>query len=298
MSATGVQTNRTWLVTGAASGLGYHLTTQLLARGDRVMATDLRPGPLSALSHRYPDRLSIATLDVASVAAIRAVTADAFSSLGRIDVIVSNAGFGLLGAAEELSDEQLHRQIDVNLIGGIQLARTVVPYLRAQGGGHIIQVSSSGGQVPDPGMSVYNATKFGLEGFYESLAIEVAPFGIEVTLIEPGGARTPFNDNLLVAAPIAAYETGIVGQIRGMLTSRADPEFARRAVIGDPAKMAAAIIETAGQSPPRRRVVLGSNAHQAITAALRERLADIEAHREYAYSTDGDDVIAADRRPG
>jgi NAD(P)-dependent dehydrogenase (short-subunit alcohol dehydrogenase family) len=284
---------RTWFITGAASGFGHHLTSQLLTRGDRVIATDLRPGPLALLSDRYPGQLSVATLDVTDTAAIRAVTADAFTAAGRIDVIVSSAGFGVVGAAEELSDEMLHRQIEVNLIGAIQLTRAVVPHLRAQGGGRIIQMSSSGGQVPDPGMSLYNATKFGLEGFFESFAIEVAPFGIEVTLIEPGGARTNFNDNLVLAAPIAAYQTGIVGQIRGMLTSDADPEVVRQAIIGDPAKMAEAIIETAEQSPARRRVVLGSNAHQAITAALRERLTDIEAQRERAYGTDGDDVIAA-----
>jgi NAD(P)-dependent dehydrogenase (short-subunit alcohol dehydrogenase family) len=283
---------RTWFITGAASGFGYHLTTQLLTRGDRVIATDLRPGPLAVLSDQYPDRLSVTTLDITDVAAIRAVTADAFTAAGRIDVIVSNAGFGVLGAAEELSDEMLHRQIDVNLIGAIQLTRAVVPFLRAQGGGRIVQMSSSGGQVPDPGMSLYNATKFGLEGFFESLAIELAPFGIDVTLIEPGGARTSFNDNLALATPIAAYQTGIVGQIRSVLTGGADPEVIRQAIIGDPAKMAEAIIETAEEHPARRRVVLGSNAHQAITAALRERLSDIEAQRERAYGTDADDIIA------
>jgi NAD(P)-dependent dehydrogenase (short-subunit alcohol dehydrogenase family) len=221
------------------------------------------------------------------------VTADAFTAAGRIDVVASSAGFGVLGAAEELSDEVLHRQINVNLIGAIQLTRAVVPRLRAQGGGRIIQMSSSGGQVPDPGMSIYNATKFGLEGFFESLAIEVAPFGIEVTLIEPGGTRTSFNDNLVLAAPVAAYQAGVVGQIRTMLTGGADPEAVRQAITGDPAKMAKAIIETAEQSPARRRVVLGSNAHQAITAALRERLTDIEAQRQRAYDTDGDDIITA-----
>jgi NAD(P)-dependent dehydrogenase (short-subunit alcohol dehydrogenase family) len=142
-------------------------------------------------------------------------------------------------------------------------------------------------------MSLYNATKFGLEGFFESLAIELAPFGIDVTLIEPGGARTSFNDNLALATPIAAYQTGIVGQIRSVLIGGADPEVIRQAIIGDPAKMAAAIIEAAEQHPARRRVVLGSNAHQAITAALRERLTDIEAQRERAYGTDADDIIAA-----
>lgn len=220
------------------------------------------------------------------------MTADAFTAAGRIDVIVSSAGFGVLGAAEELSDEMLHHQINVNLPGAIQLTRAVVPRLRAQGGGRIIQMSSSGGQVPDPGMSIYNATKFGLEGFFESLAIELAPFDIGITLIEPGGARTSFNDNLVLAAPTAAYQAGVVGQIRSMLTG-ADPEAVRQAITGDPAKMAEAIIETAEQHPAPRRVVLGGSAHQAITAALRERLTDIEAQRERAYRTDGDDIIAA-----
>jgi NAD(P)-dependent dehydrogenase (short-subunit alcohol dehydrogenase family) len=284
---------RTWFITGAASGFGYNITTQLLTRGDRVIATDLRPGPLAVLSDRYPDRLSVAALDITDATAIRAVTADAFTAAGRIDVIVSSAGFGVLGAAEELSDEMLHHQMNVNLIGAIQLTRAVVPRLRAQRGGRIIQMSSSGGQVPDPGMSIYNATKFGLEGFFESLAIELAPFGIGVTLIEPGGARTNFNDNLVLAAPIAAYQAGVVGQVRSMLSGGADPEVVRQAIIGDPAKMAEAIIQTAEQYPARRRVVLGSNAHQAITAALRERLTDIEAQRQRAYDTDGDDIIAA-----
>jgi NAD(P)-dependent dehydrogenase (short-subunit alcohol dehydrogenase family) len=283
---------RAWFITGAASGFGYHLTTQLLTRGDRVIATDLRPGPLAVLGDRYPDRLSVAALDVTDAAAIRAVTADAFTAAGRIDVIVSSAGFGVLGAAEELSDEMLHHQINVNLTGAIQLTRAVVPRLRAQGGGRIIQMSSSGGQVPDPGMSIYNATKFGLEGFFESLAIELAPFDIGITLIEPGGARTSFNDNLVLAVPAAAYQAGVVGQIRSMLAG-ADPEAVRQAITGDPAKMAEAIIETAEQYPAPRRVVLGSSAHQAITAALRERLTDIEAQRERAYRTDGDDIIAA-----
>jgi NAD(P)-dependent dehydrogenase (short-subunit alcohol dehydrogenase family) len=175
---------RTWFITGAASGFGYHLTAQLLSRGDRVIATDLRPGPLAVLSDRYPDRLSVAALDITDAAAIRAVTADAFTAAGRIDVIVSSAGFGVLGAAEELSDKMLHHQINVNLTGAIQLARAVVPRLRAQGGGRIIQMSSSGGQVPDPGMSIYNATKFGLEGFFESLAIELAPFDMGAARLE------------------------------------------------------------------------------------------------------------------
>jgi NAD(P)-dependent dehydrogenase (short-subunit alcohol dehydrogenase family) len=233
-------TTRTWFITGASSGFGYELATHLLARGDRVAATDLHPERLAALSRQYGERLWTAALDVTDTPAIRRVVDAAFDELARIDVIVSNAGYGLLGAAEEASDEQLLRQIDTILIGGIQLARAVIPHLRAQGGGRIVQMSSSGGQVPDPGMSFYNASKFGIEGFYESAALELAPFGIEVTLVEPGGNRTNFNRAIVLSEPIPAYQDGIVGQVRGVLTGDPDAEFARRAVIGDPAKVAQA----------------------------------------------------------
>ncbi|GAA1304382.1 short-chain dehydrogenase/reductase [Planotetraspora silvatica] len=283
---------RTWFITGAASGFGYELTTLLLARGERVAATSRRDDALSPLMAQYGDRLWTAPLDVADASAIRRVVGEAFSAFGRIDVVVSNAGFGVLGAAEEVSDELLRRQIEVNLIGAIQLTRAAVPYLRAQGGGRIMQMSSSGGQVPDPGMSVYNATKFGVEGFFESVAIELAPFGIEVTLVEPGGARTGFNRNLAVADPIGAYATGIVGRIRGMLGGDADPEFVRRAVAGDPRKIARAVADSAAAAPAPRRLTLGGNAYEAIEAALQDRLSALRAQRELAYGTDADDVVA------
>jgi NAD(P)-dependent dehydrogenase (short-subunit alcohol dehydrogenase family) len=284
---------RTWFITGASSGFGYELTTRLLARGDRVAATALRPERLGALSRQYGAQLWTAALDVTDTPAIRRVVGAAFHELGRIDVVVSNAGYGLLGAAEEASDEQLLRQINTILIGGIQLARAVIPNLRAQGGGRIVQMSSSGGQVPDPGMSFYNASKFGIEGFYESVAIELAPFGIEVTLVEPGGTRTDFNRAIVLSRPIPAYQDGVVGQVRRMLTGHPDAELVRRAVIGDPAKVAQAIIDSVDVSPAPRRLTLGSNAYEAITTAWRDRLAALERQRDLAYSTDADDIVAA-----
>jgi NAD(P)-dependent dehydrogenase (short-subunit alcohol dehydrogenase family) len=284
-------TIRTWFITGASSGFGRELTAQLLARGDRVAATARTPDQLTTLSDRYGSQLWTAALDVTDTPAIRRVVDAAFDQLGRIDVIVSNAGYGLLGAAEEASDEQLLGQINTILIGGIQLARAVIPHLRAQGAGRIVQMSSTGGQVPDPGMSFYNASKFGIEGFFESAAMELAPFGIEVTLVEPGGSRTNFNRAIVLAEPIPAYEEGIVGQVRSMLTGDLDAEFVRKAVIGDPAKVARAIIDSVDLSPAPRRLTLGSNAYEAITAALRDRLAALERQRELAYSTDADDII-------
>ncbi|GIH17281.1 SDR family oxidoreductase [Rugosimonospora africana] len=282
-------TTKTWFITGAGSGLGYHLTSLLLERGDRVAATARRPGALDELTDRYGPQLWTTSLDVTDAPAVRRAVDGAWARFGRVDVVVSNAGVGLLGAAEEASDEQLAHQLAVNLVGPIQVARAVIPHLRAQGGGRIVQLSSSGGQVPDPGMSLYNATKFGVEGFYESLALELAPFGIETTLVEPGGSRTGFNRNLMLAPPIDAYRDTVVGQVRGLLTG-ADPEFLSRAIAGDPAKIARAIVDSTGVSPAPKRLVLGGGAYEQITAALRDRLAALEAQRELAYSTDADDA--------
>ncbi|GAA4573144.1 SDR family oxidoreductase [Planotetraspora kaengkrachanensis] len=285
-------TSRTWFITGAASGLGYELTTLLLARGERVAATGRTITAFEPLAARYGDRLWTARLDVADASEIHRVVGEAFAAFGRIDVVVSNAGFGVLGAAEEVPDDLLRRQIEVNLLGAIRLTRAALPYLRAQGGGRIVQMSSSGGQVPDPGMSVYNATKFGVEGFFESVAIELAPFGVEVTLVEPGGARTGFNRNLAVADPIDAYGTGVVGRIRGMLGGGVDPDLLRRAVAGDPRKIARAVADSVETSPAPRRLTLGGGAYEAIEAALQERLSALRAQRDLAYGTDADDVVA------
>jgi len=284
---------KTWFITGAGSGFGRELTTRALARGDLVAATTRRPERLADLDRRYGDQLWTAVLDVTDTSAIRRVVGDAFERRGRIDVIVSNAGYGVLGAAEEASDEQLLRQINTNLIGSIQLTRAVIPYLRVQGGGRIVQMSSSGGQVPDPGMSLYNATKFGIEGFFESAAMELAPFGIEVTLVEPGGSRTNFNHAIALSRPLDAYQVGIVGRVRNMLTGDVDPEFMRHAVTGDPAKITQAIIDSVDVSPAPRRLTLGASAYEAITAVLRDRLAALESQRELAYSTDAADILAA-----
>src|SRR3569833_2337521 len=164
--------SRTWFITGTSSGFGRHLTEQLLERGDLVAATARRTEAQDELAKRYESRLWRADLDVTDTGALREVVDRAFADLGRIDVVVSNAGYGLFGAAEELSDQQIDRQIATNLTAPIQLARAVVPHLRRQGGGRFIQVASIGGQVAFPAMSIYHATKWGVEGFWESAAAE------------------------------------------------------------------------------------------------------------------------------
>jgi NAD(P)-dependent dehydrogenase (short-subunit alcohol dehydrogenase family) len=184
----------TWFITGTSSGFGRELTERLLERGDRVAATLRRPERLNDLATQYGDRLWVRELDVTNTEQMREVVDAAFAELGRIDVVVSNAGFGVFGTAEEHTDEQIDGIVATNLVGSIQLVRAVTPLLREQGGGRILQMSSMGGIITFPGFSLYHATKFGIEGFFDAYAPEVAPFGIRTTLIEPGMIRTSFYE--------------------------------------------------------------------------------------------------------
>lgn len=274
-------TQRTWLITGVSSGFGRVMTEQLLARGDRVVGTVLRPEAVADLRAQYPDTYFCRVLDVTDGDAVRTVVAASFAELGRIDVIVSNAGYGLFGAAEELSDAQVQHIIATNLVGSIRLIRAALPHLRAQGGGRVIQISSYGGQVAAAGNSLYHATKWGIEGFCESMAQEVAPFGIGVTIVEPGGARTEFRyGSARVATPLPAYEGNPAHAFLKML----DPK--NGLAPGDPARMAQRIIESVEIEPAPLRMVLGSLALQNTITAVRKRLAGFEAQAELAASTD------------
>ncbi|WP_327725421.1 SDR family oxidoreductase [Streptomyces europaeiscabiei] len=231
-------TPRTWLITGVSSGFGHALTTQLLERGDRVIGTVRSLDKVTDLRQRHPDVFQAKILDVTDTTAVRVVVNEAFAA-GRVDVIVSNAGYGLFGAAEELTDAQVGHIIATNLTGSITLIRAALPHLRAQGGGRVIQLSSYGGQVAFPGNSLYHATKWGIEGFVESVAQEVAPFGIGMTIVEPGGARTEFRyGSARVADLTEVYDTTPAHAFKAML----DP--ANGLAPGDPQRMAARIIES------------------------------------------------------
>jgi NAD(P)-dependent dehydrogenase (short-subunit alcohol dehydrogenase family) len=273
--------HRTWLITGVSSGFGRHLTEQLLERGDRVVGTVRETGKVTDLIERYPEAYHAELLDVTDTAAIREVVERSFARLERIDVIISNAGYGLFGAAEELTDEQVERIVATNLVGPIQLIRAVLPHLRAQGGGRIIQISSYGGQVAFPGNSMYHATKWGIEGFVESVAQEVASFGIGMTMVEPGGARTAFRyGSAQVAALMPVYDATPAHSFLRMLEPGSGP------APGDPARMAARIIESVDVEPAALRMVLGSQALETTLATLRKRIAGFEAQTALAGSTD------------
>ena len=273
--------HRTWLITGVSSGFGRHLTEQLLERGDRVVGTVRSTGKVSDLAERYPSAFRPEVLDVTDTPAVRAIVDRAFTELGQIDVIVSNAGYGLFGAAEELTDAQVEHIIATNLVGSIALIRAALPQLRAQGNGRIIQISSYGGQVAFAGNSLYHATKWGIEGFVEAVAAEVAPFRIGMTIVEPGGARTEFRyGSAQVAAPMAEYEDTPAHAFARLLDPR------NGLAPGDPARMAARIIESVDVDPAPLRLVLGSQALQTTIDTLAQRIEGFEAQRDLAASTD------------
>jgi NAD(P)-dependent dehydrogenase (short-subunit alcohol dehydrogenase family) len=272
---------RTWFITGVSSGFGRQLTAQLLERGDCVVGTIRDTGKVADLMGCYPETFHAEVLDVTDTAAIQEVVERSFARLRRIDVIVSNAGYGLFGAAEELTDKQIDHMIATNLVGSIQLIRAVLPHLRAQGGGRIIQISSYGGQVAFPGNSMYHATKWGIEGFVESVAQEVASFGIGMTIVEPGGARTEFRyGSAQVAKLMPIYDATPAHSFLQML----DPK--NGLAPGDPARMAARIIESVDVEPAPLRMVLGSQALESTLAKLRKRIAGFEAQTKLAASTD------------
>ena len=268
--------SKTWLITGTSSGFGRLITQKLLARGDRVIATARKPEALADLAQ---DGLIVETLDITDGAAIRDVVDRSFAR-GRVDVVVSNAGYAVFGAAEEASEAQIEHQLDTNLLGSLLLIRAAIPRLRAQGGGRILQVSSEGGQIAYPNFSLYHASKWGIEGFVEATALDVAPFGIALTLVEPGPAATDFGKGLVRPARIAEYEKTPAGEVQRAIDSGSFE------LTGDPDKMVGAMIACADSATPPKRLVLGSTAYHSIEKALIERLDSLRAQKEVAFEAD------------
>ncbi|MFJ5643855.1 SDR family oxidoreductase [Streptomyces sp. NPDC093223] len=275
--------SQTWFVTGASGGIGRVVTEQLLERGDRVAATARRPETLAGLADRHGDRLWTAAVDVTDTQALNDTVDRAFADLGRIGVVVSNAGRGAVGAAEEMTVASIDEQIALNMTAPIHLLRRVLPHFRAQGGGRFIQVSTMGAQISTPGAGMYHASKWGVEGFFESVIGEVEPFGVGITLVEPGSVRTAFGAHLDVAPAMPEYAQGPAGRIRAYLDS---VDNLTGQAPGDPRKVAAAIIASADVAPAPRRLALGSDAYQAMRTALTGRLAELEAGRRTAATTD------------
>lgn len=272
---------KTWLITGANSGFGRLMTEQLLARGDRVAATVRRPEELDDLKSRYDDQLWVTTLDLTDMSSISETVEAAFDAFQQIDVIVSNAGYVLFGAVEELTIEQIQHQLNTNLLGSILLIKSALPHLRAQGHGRIVQVSSEGGQMTYPALSIYHASKWGIEGFCEALARETAALNIQIMLVEPANTPTNFNRNAVTPAQfIDAYQQTTVGNYRRLLA------MGRFPCKGDPVRISAAIIHAADAETMPRRLMLGSEAYKNIYKALAERLKEVEAQEITAVLAD------------
>lgn len=270
---------KVWLITGVSSGFGYEMTQQLLKDGNIIIGTVRNTEKIKNLIEKYNENFDCVILDVTDKNAVEQTVKNAFEKHGKIDVVVSNAGYGLFGCAEELTDEEIEHITATNLMGSIYLLKTAIPYMRKQGGGRLIQMSSYGGQVAYAANSMYHATKFGIEGFCEALAQEVAQFNIGVTIVEPGGARTEFRyGSAKVANLMPEYEN--CHAFLNML------DASKGLAPGDPAKMAQRIIESTDKNPAPLRMVLGSQALSATITRLNERIADYEAQKELAASTD------------
>ena len=244
-------TQKTWFLTGTSRGFGREWAVAALERGDRVAATARDASSLDDLVEKYGDAILPLTLDVTDRAADFAAVKQAHEHFGRLDVVVNNAGYGQFGFIEELSEAEVRDQMETNLFGAFWVTQAALPFLRAQGSGHIIQVSSIGGISAFPTVGVYHASKWALEGFSQALAQEVAGFGIHVTLIEPGGFSTDWSGSSAGrATPLPAYDE-LRAQVQEMRAKRNDNP-------GDPNASAAAILRVVDAEQPPLRVFFGS----------------------------------------
>jgi NAD(P)-dependent dehydrogenase (short-subunit alcohol dehydrogenase family) len=273
-----------WFITGSSRGLGRSLTEAVLASGDKVAATARNTETLNDLVEKYPDQIYPVKLDVTQYDDVYRAVADVVSHFGRIDVLVNNAGFGIVGAAEAFTDEQVRSQLETNLYAPIEITRAVLPHMRKQRSGRILQISSIGGRVGNPGVSIYQAAKFGLGGFSEALAKEVAPLGIFVTCVEPGGFRTDWAGASMTYAPhVEGYET-TVGVRTELFTS------GKFIPMGDPDKAAKVMVELAENPAPPVHLVLGSEAIGMLKQANASRQAEMEKWLPVSISTDHDNA--------
>ena len=272
---------KVWLITGCSTGFGRALAEAVLKQGDRLLATAREPEQLRTLIEQYPAIAKAVRLDVTSSQDIQAAVDTAIATFGRIDVLVNNAGHGLIAALEEVSDVEIHQFFETNFFGALRLMRTVLPVMRQQGSGHIVNMSSTAGLVGFAGSSLYCGAKFALEGTSEALAKEVESFGIKVTLIEPGAFRTDFNGRSLAAAeqPVNAYAT----------VSRASLEWFKDMdgkQPGNPRSAAQAIIQAVESPHPPMRLALGTDAMSLIQEKLEWLKTDLDAWQQVTVSTD------------
>ena len=271
-------TNKVWFITGTSKGFGRVWAEAALARGDRVAATARDVRTLAPLVTRYRDQVAALALDVTNRGAVFEAVSQAHERFGRIDVAINNAGYGLFGAIEEINEADARAQMETNLFGALWVTQAVLPIMRAQHSGHIIQVSSIGGVNAFPTIGLYHASKWGLEGFSQSLAAEVAPFGIKVTLIEPAGYATDWGGaSAKKAEPLPVYDAA----------RAANYNIWRNAVPGDPNATGAAILQVVDAKDPPLRIFFGTAGLPMTRAEYSKRIETWERWNDVSTAAQG-----------
>jgi NAD(P)-dependent dehydrogenase (short-subunit alcohol dehydrogenase family) len=272
-------TSRVWLITGSSSGFGRSLAEAALERGDRVVATARRPDSLDELVARDPERVLALALDVTSSDQVGAAVDAAIERFGTVDVLVNNAGYGSVGAVEEIDMDDLRTLMDTMFFGAVAMTQAVIPHMRERGRGAVVQISSMGGQVTAPGFGAYCAAKFALEGLSESLAAEVAPLGIRVLIVEPGSFRTGFGGGRMHRSGESDVYAGTVGQTRAYVDGMDGTQP------GDPHKAALAIIDAVEAAEAPLHLALGADAVDAIRGQHESLESDLAAWENVSRST-------------
>jgi len=275
---------KVWFITGSARGLGKSITAAVLAKGDLVAATARNPAQLNAFVEAYGENILPIQLDVTDSKQIHAAVDQTIARFGRIDVLVNNAGFGIMGAAEAFTDEQVRSQFETNLFAPVEITRAILPHMRKQRSGRILQVSSLGGRITSTGLSMYQSAKWGLAGFADALAKETAPLGIKVTAVEPGGFRTDWGgDSMSYAERIEGYETTIPEKANVYQNREYIPG-------GDPDKAAKVLVDLVEHPAPPVHLLLGSDATTLVKQVEAARMAELEQWEAVSNSTDADDA--------
>lgn len=276
-----MQAHPVWFVTGCSTGFGREIARAALARGGRVVATARDAGRVADLADGVGDRLLALALDVTDAGRIGAAVEEAVTRFGRVDVLVNNAGYGYQSSVEEGVEDEIRAQFDANVFGLFALTRAVLPHMRAQGGGHVINISSVAGLAGFPGSGYYAASKHAVEGWSDALAAEGEPLGIKVTCVEPGPFRTDWAGRSLHQTPVAIEDYQPTAGARLSLTAGYSGKQP-----GDPARAAEAIVALTEEPRPPRHLPLGRFAYETLTKRLRDRLEEMERRRDAALGAD------------
>jgi NAD(P)-dependent dehydrogenase (short-subunit alcohol dehydrogenase family) len=290
MVTSSVQETRIWFITGCSSGFGRALAETVLERGETVVLTARNPQQVEDLAASFPDRTLAVQLDVTKPEEVREAVKQAITNFGRIDVLVNNAGCEVAGVIEEVRDEEVRREFETNFFGVLEVLRAVLPHMRQQRSGHILNFSSIASFGAGAGGGIYGSSKLALEGISGSLAAEVAPFGIKITIVEPGAFRTNFfkRSYVLTDTQIEDYKP-LIDEISQTIR---DIQNLTIKLPGDPRKAALAIIKVVDSDNPPIRLALGADTVETIEGALEFMKSELDAWRKVSMSTDFDEVAA------